>query len=48
MPVVYKFRLPRHSHTTKKVVEQNRKIKRFCYFLYIDMHMTWFVVRNSN
>lgn len=32
MPVVYKFGLPRHSHTTMKVVEQNRKLKDFVTF----------------
>lgn len=36
-----------HSHTTKKVVGQNRKLIGFCYFLYVNMHMTWLFVRNS-
>lgn len=44
MPLVDKFG---HSHRTKKVVGQNRKLIGFCYFLYVNMHMTWLFVRNS-
>lgn len=47
IPVVDKFGLPRHSHPTKKVVGQNRKLKGFCYFLNDHMHMTWLFIRNS-
>lgn len=47
MPVVDKFGLPGQSHTTKKVVGQNRKLIGFCYFLHVNMHMTWLFVRNS-
>lgn len=47
IPVVDKFGLPRHSHSTKKVVGQYRKLKGFCYFLNVNMHMTWLFVRNN-
>lgn len=47
MPVVDKFGLPGQSPTTEKVVGQNRKIIGFCYFLYVNMHMTWLFVHNS-